>query len=508
MGAQMSRIVVIGNWHNAFVTAAGLAELGHDVTMLNHDETKPWPGYQELPKLNIHEPGLDESMRRSYECGRLHFANIMVGQDGQNTNGQPWSDVYSAHARISFTIKGVSTIGSSDRGVDTSERPILWLAIDTPLRDDDSPDVEPLMTALMAATRGPCERCGRITSGVECHQCSGKCVERASLLVIGSQVPIGFCDGCQKQTSIPVAYVPENFRLGASLDVWRNPDRVVIGATKEETHRAVAELLKGNRTDAPWDKIVFCDLPTAEMTKHATNAFLATSISLANELAKVGELYGVDNQIVAKALKMDSRIGNAAYVRPGLGFAGGTLPRDLRALQHRQFVAKERLNDDAAIDTPLVDAVLNVNEHVFQHVADTITAMRPEVVCLMGYTYKADTNTLRCSPANVIANEVRARNVNKKVIGYDPRMNGKTSEELALAGMGDNMHRSELPTRVGHIPGLVYVVVTPLPEFKKIDWVTTVPGIVYDLCSGVDKQAVLKAGLSYKAIWQPMEKVQ
>ena len=102
------------------------------------------------------------------------------------------------------------------------------------------------------------------------------------------------------------------------------------------------------------------------MIKHATNAFLATSISFANELARIGEKHLVDNQLVAAALKLDKRIGSRAYVAPGLGFAGGTLPRDLRVLQ--------QLGKASAVPTPLVDAVLEVNDSTAAAIFDSVAA--------------------------------------------------------------------------------------------------------------------------------------
>ena len=117
-----------------------------------------------------------------------------------------------------------------------------------------------------------------------------------------------------------------------------SPERVIIGATDDATRDRVESLLypKPEHPEIRLERrsrTIRCDLPTAEMIKHATNAMLATQISLANELAMIGEGHGADTQLVAKAMKLDPRIGRNAYVRPGLGFAGGTLPRDLRALQ-------------------------------------------------------------------------------------------------------------------------------------------------------------------------------
>jgi UDPglucose 6-dehydrogenase len=416
----MTHIAVIGVWHNAFVTAAGLAELGHRVTLVNSG-SEPWT---EFPTLGIHEPGLPDLLTSMRSAGRMYYANI----------GSMPDDV--AHVGV------------------------VWLAIDTDLKEDGSPDVRSLVAALDPS---------RFTG--------------APLIVVGSQVPIGFCGNVENKIARPVAYVPENYRLGAALTVFRSPDRLVIGATLESTRKEVAELLSGIPVMP-----LLCDLPTAEMVKHATNAFLATSISLANELAKVGEAFGVDNQFVARALKADTRIGPRAYVRPGLGFAGGTLPRDLHALRK---ASRTKLS--------LVEAVLGVNDDVIRHIADVVAGTSFFNVCLLGYTYKPDTDTLRCSPSKQLAVALRDRCL--RVVGYDPRMDCKTDTELLDSGFVGRDHERMW----GEFAADVFVVVTPLPEFRLLSWGYWSHGLVYDLCDGADRKAVLAAGLAYKAIWQPEE---
>ncbi len=415
-------IAVIGVWHNAFITAACLAQFGHHVTLVNPDE-EPWTSF---PKLNIHEPGLDELIEHMRLDGRLAFGNLHQPDNGH-------------------------------------EATVVWLAIDTPLRDDDSPDVEPLILAL--------------------DRCTDRFRE-ATLLVIGSQVPVGFCRTVEKRLGVRVACVPENMRLGSGLEDFRAPDRLVIGADGDAGTKCAMLL---HRVAAK--NTVMCDLPTAEMIKHATNTMLATQISLANELASVGELHGADNHAVAKAMKLDRRIGPYAYVRPGLGFAGGTLPRDLRALQ----MSGEPLS--------LIDAVFTVNDSVIARVAKTVAELRPRTACLLGYTYKAETNALRCSPAKTLVEALFFAGRSIEIVGYDPRMNGTSDAELTAINMSGR-HQREW----SGLEADVYVIVTPLREFRALDWSRHGQGLVYDLCDGVDRKAVLDAGLSYKAIWQPTEK--
>jgi UDPglucose 6-dehydrogenase len=442
-----TRIAVIGAWHNAFVTAAGLAELGHQVILV-HPEHKAW---KDMPRLNIDEPGLNDLVRNMVLADRLDFGTMR--RDGQ------------------------LDVALSEHHEDIRPWPhVIWLAVDTALADDDSPLTAPLFNIIHRV-----------------HETR----ETSQLLIVGSQVPVGFCREVNKaHPALGLVCVPENYQLGRALDVFRNPDRIVIGGFGE-AQGEVSAILRNISGFA--ERAVYCTWETAEMIKHATNAFLATSISLANELASVSAFVGADAQLVARAMKMDSRIGARAYVRPGLGFAGGTLPRDLRALQ----IA----TDESPVHLPLINAVLKVNDNVVEYIADEIVAMGAEVACIMGYTYKADTDALRRSPARELLRKIESHPAwcgHRHIVGYDPRMHHKTDAELAEAGMAERHLRVGLDA----VPEgkTVYVVITPLREFRAMPWKGRANSVVFDLCDGVDKKAVLAAGMSYKAIWQPMEK--
>jgi len=432
----VTRIVVIGSWQNAFVTAACMAKLGHAVVLLK-ESGEPWAF---RPSLNLKEPGLDELLDRSWVGsmpGMLHYGHL-------TTHAWKAGDV-------------------------------AWMAIDTPLGPDDAPLLEPLRQA-------------------------ASCVPAEHLLVVSSQVPVGFCSRLSKgPPSRRVVCVPENLRIGDGVRTFLEPDRLVIGGDADD--RAFVSSLLSGLPVTP----LLCDLVTAEMVKHATNAFLATSISLANELAWVGEAYGADNDMVAKALRADSRVGPRAYVKPGLGFSGGTLPRDLRALQ---AAAHSRAHRGAP--TQLIDAVCSVNDNVLHDVVEKILTYNARTVTLLGYTYKPDTDTLRGSPAIILCDQLRAAGLT--VHGYDPRMRGLPPsgirEAYAVEQLGVRRRDSMAPAVIPVAD--VYVVVTALPEFRALRWCPQqevgAPNIVFDLCGGVDPKSVLDAGLSYKAIWQPMQK--
>ncbi|MDR3607836.1 MAG: nucleotide sugar dehydrogenase [Oligoflexia bacterium] len=344
----------------------------------------------------------------------------------------------------------------------------VWMAIDTPVNERDEADTSPLLEAAEAL------KANRNTTGP---------------LIVSSQIPMGFSAELQRRTGLQVAYVPENLRLGKGIETFLTADRTVVGSDLPETGEAVHRLLSGFKTE-----FFFCDLVTSEMVKHATNAFLATSISFANELARIGEQMGVDNMKVAQALKLDKRIGKAAYVAPGLGFAGGTLPRDLRVLQ--------KFGETLHVPTPLVNSVLQVNESTASALEQVLSQAVAKSsgkgrVLILGYTYKAETDTLRRSSSLELAAALTAKGM--EVQGYDPDMNSKDLTPLR----GVIRHRAYWRDIDGPLD--VCVVMTPRPAFADLDWKSlTGKPLVFDTRAIVPAEKVLGAGLSYKALWQPV----
>ena len=348
---------------------------------------------------------------------------------------------------------------------------VVWVAIDTPVNEHDEADTSSVVALAEAVAR------------------NGAATE---MLAISSQIPLGFSTRLEASTGLKVAYVPENLRLGVAIANFLTADRTVIGAARRETAERLQELLRGFETE-----FLLCDLLTAEMIKHATNAFLATSISFANELARIGEAYGVDNQLVGRALKLDKRIGKQAYVSPGLGFAGGTLPRDLRTLQ--------KLGSAQGMKTPLVDAVLEVNETTAEALVFALRQylgdLRGAQILIVGYTYKAETDTLRRSPSLELATKLQREGAT--LWGFDPPMNVR---DLApLEGLVRHCRRwDEVDVRPDAI-----VIMTPRREFADLDWsaLAGLPGgentLLLDARAAIPPEAVRQAGFAYKALWQP-----
>jgi len=343
----------------------------------------------------------------------------------------------------------------------------VWLAVDTVVKEDDTSDLSSIEEILKY------DFSSRIKKG----------------LVVTSQVPLGFCQRYKNKFNI--SYIPENLRLGQGLETFLKCDRLVIGSDSTETLYDLKALL--NEVDG---EVILCDLNTSEMIKHATNAFLASSISLANQLAMIGEPYGVDNNLVGRSLRLDSRIGKKAYVIPGTGFAGGTLPRDLKSLQS--------LGANKGVSTELIDAILTINESALTSVVTCLSqhfiSLENKKCLILGYSYKEDIDTLRRSPAIELAKLLKEKKV--QIYGHDPRMNDKDLGELE----GLINHIDELSNLDSDLDACI--IVTAREEFHTLDW-RIIRGnsdkqiLLFDLDGNICEKALLKNGYTYKTLWQP-----
>jgi UDPglucose 6-dehydrogenase len=300
----------------------------------------------------VHEPGLDELLGRMIKIGRLRFTDSV--RDG---------------------LEGTE---------------FVFVSIDTPVGPDDDSDLRPIWQAVDEIGQG-----------------------RAAdlVVVITSQVPVGTCEQIAKRLGgrFEVAYVPEFLRLGTALNTFRNADRFVIGA---DDHKLATRL---NAIYKPLGRpIHITGIRSAEMAKHASNAWLATSISFINQIADLCEQTGADVNEVAAIMKLDRRVGANAFLSAGVGYAGGTLGREIRALQ--------KLATSAGISTDLFDAVDAVNQRRLIHVMERVRAIQPVLddisIAVFGLTYKAGTSTLRRSASLTLISELTTAGA--RVSAYDP----------------------------------------------------------------------------------------
>ena len=390
---------VVGLWHLGNVVAAGFAELGYSVVGVDDDPERI--ANLNAGKAPLFEPGLDDLLATGVASGKLRFT----------------TDYADAVRRASM----------------------VWLAYDTPVDDNDEVDLSCIRSAV---------------------QKIGKHLADGAVLVVHSQVPVGTCDeiAVALREGAPgrkfgVACVPENLRLGKALACFRKPAMVVIGSDQEDTGARVASFL----SDLPCPKVRM-NLRSAEMTKHAINSYLATCVSYINELANLCDAVGADASVVSAALRMDERVSPRAPLLPGgLGFAGATLARDLRALQG--------LGRRVGHPTHLFNAVLDVNEEqkriVYRRLRSLFGSLGGITVGILGLTYKTGTSTLRRSAAIEIARELKRAGAIVK--GYDPKA---AIEELR----GDDVVQFCSSPEEAVEGSNALVIVTEWPEFRDLDF--------------------------------------
>ena len=402
------KVCVLGLWHLGSVTAACLASVGHDVTGLDSNSGIVEKLQNAEPPVS--EPGLDGLIREGINAGQLRF--------------------------------------TSDAKIAISSAEVLWVTYDTPVDENDQADVEFVFEEVL-----------KLLSFLSID----------TTVLVSSQLPVGsirrFEDiSAEKypEKNIRFAYSPENLRLGKSLDVFLHPDRVIIGVRRQEDREILGELL-GSITD----KILWMSVESAEMTKHAINAFLGMSITFINEIASICENIGADAHEVETGLKSETRIGPAAYLSPGAAFAGGTLARDI-----------EFLKDIGSLNNlvnPLISAVRKSNdEHkkwIQRRLFAVLGGLKGKRIAVWGLTYKPGTNTLRRSLSVEMCNWLQEQGA--EIAVHDP-----SKCELPDNWLGEVV-RSKTPLEA--LEGAcALVIATQWPEYREIN-VSDVENIVGQL---------------------------
>lgn len=323
-----------------------------------------------------------------------------------------------ANGRLRFT---------TDRADALRDAEVLWIAYDTPVDDEDRADVDFV---------------ARQTKSLLPHAADG------ALVLISSQVPVGTTRTIEAETPrLHFAVSPENLRLGKAIEVFTHPDRVVVGVRSDADFERIAALL------APiTDRLVRMSVESAEMTKHAVNAFLATSVAFMNEIATICEKVGADAKEVERGLKSEQRIGPKAYLGPGAAFAGGTLARDIVFLS---AVGRER-----GVATKLIDSVKASNdEHrtwARRRLRELAGDLAGKRIAVWGLTYKPGTDTLRRSSAVELCEWLVAQGA--RVAAHDPVVR-------AIDVSGVELYPEPLDAVAG---AAALVVMTEWPHYRDI----------------------------------------
>ena len=350
-------VAVIGTGYVGLVVGACLAETGNDVSCADIDASKIESLRQD--RIPIYEPGLEDLVERNQSQRRLHFTTDVAG-----------------------------AISSAE---------VVFIAVGTPPDEDGSADLRHVLTVA---------------------ETIGRSITREVVIVTKSTVPVGTAERVREvvakfaQHPFHMCSNPEFLKEGAALDDFMKPDRVVLGAESDHARSVMTELYAPFvRTGRP---IIFMDIASAEMTKYAANAMLATRISFMNEIAALCERVGADVDLVRKGIGSDTRIG-PSFLFPGPGYGGSCFPKDVKALI--------RTAQDYGTTLGVLDAVEEANERqkrrLFEKLELALSGnLRGSHIAVWGLAFKPNTDDMREAPALVLIEALLAAGAT--VAAHDP----------------------------------------------------------------------------------------
>ena len=338
------KITIVGTGYVGLVSGACFAEMGVDVTCVDTDREKI--GMLREGRIPIYEPGLEELVRRNAAEGRLHFATDLA------------------------------------ECLDRSEA--VFSAVGTPPGEDGAAD---------------------LTHVLDVARTFGRHIRKYTVLVTKSTVPVGTARRIGQtireelrargeEVPFDVAANPEFLKEGAAIKDFMSPDRVVVGVESERARRLLSRLYRPFLINN--FRVLFMDIASAEMTKYAANAMLATRISFMNDIANLCERVGADVEMVRKGIGSDARIGTK-FLYPGCGYGGSCFPKDVKALA--------RTGREYGNPMRIVEAVDRVNEEqkkiVYDKLRRILGPLEGKTVALWGLAFKPETDDVRESPALV-----------------------------------------------------------------------------------------------------------
>ena len=357
------KIAVVGTGYVGLTTGTAFAEKGHDVVCMDVDE-------QKINNLNkgiipIWEPGLTTLVRGNAKAGRLTFTT------------------------------------SIEEAMQSSQ--VMFIAVGTPPGEDGSADLK--------YVRQVATDIGKALSAMRTRKNAYHVIVNKSTVPVGTGNLVRDIVAKHYKGEFDVVSNPEFLREGAAVEDCLNPDRAVVGTDSEKAQRVMKALFK------PFDcPVVFMDVRSAELTKYASNALLASEISFINSISRVAEVVGADVTKVAEGMKLDRRIGPHAFLRAGAGYGGSCFPKDVKALIH--------ISKQAGVDATFLQAVEDVNATQKASVVDKLEtllgkkSLKGKTVTVWGLAFKPNTDDMREAVAlTVIPKLVRK---GAKVIAHDP----------------------------------------------------------------------------------------
>ena len=429
------KITVVGTGYVGLVTGTCLAETGNHVCCVDIDERKV--NKLRNGQITIYEPGLEKLFERNLKEERLSFTTDLK------------------------------------EGLEDSE--IVFLALPTPPGEDGSADLKYVL-------------------GVADH--IGKLLKDYKIIIDKSTVPVGTAEKVHAAIAknyngeFDVVSNPEFLREGVAVEDFMKPDRIVIGTTSERAKVLLTELYgpyvrQGN-------PIIFMDERSAELTKYAANAFLATKISFMNEIAQMCERLGADVDMVRKGIGSDERIGKR-FLFPGIGYGGSCFPKDVKALV---YSAKE-----VAYDFAILDAVTEVNERQKIHLVSKIRRyfnndLAGKKFAVWGLAFKPNTDDIREAPALEIISALLVSGAS--VCAFDPEAVNNVKQIF-----GDRINFAE--TQYDCIENADALIIATewnefrTPDFDKILSLLKDP-VIFDGRNVFDVQVMEKKGFHYESI--------
>jgi UDPglucose 6-dehydrogenase len=440
------KITVFGSGYVGLVTGACLAEVGNQVICMDVDQRKIDQLKQGI--IPIFEPGLEEMVKENQAAGRLHFT----------------TDVKEA---VEFGL-------------------FQFVAVGTPPDEDGSADLKYVLA---------------VAKSIAEHMTDYK------VIVDKSTVPVGTADKVKNTVlavleqrgvdlEFDVVSNPEFLKEGSALDDFMKPDRIIIGTESNRSSELLKELYAPfNRSR---ERVINMDIRSAELTKYAANAMLATKISFMNELANLAERLGADIEHVRHGIGSDSRIGYS-FIYPGCGYGGSCFPKDVKAL--------ERTARDYGYHAELLSAVENVNDRqkhrLFEKIADHYQGdLKGKKFALWGLAFKPNTDDMREAPSRIVLEALIEAGAT--VQAYDPealheaqRIYGDQPAGLSYChNQADTLQNAD-----------ALIIVTEWKQFRSPDFdelqQSLTDKVIFDGRNMYDPKLVRQSGLQYYAIGRP-----
>jgi UDPglucose 6-dehydrogenase len=351
------KIAVVGLWHLGEIYSICLAGLGHKIVGI--DPKSDTVENLSCGKLPLPEPGLEDLLHKAQKNKNILFAT-------------DYSEIRACN--------------------------VVWITFDTPVDKNDNAKLETIFESVKKML---------------------PYINDYALLIVSSQVGLGvsekiinFIRTKRPELKFEYAYVPENFRIGESVDGFFNPKKIVIGTDSRKTFLKICRIFKGIKTE-----FLFMSSSSAEMVKEATNSYLATSLAFVFDIADLCEKMGANIVDVVKALRLDQRIGKNAYLGVSIGFSGATLGRALK------YLMQEGTN--LGVDIPVIRAVWRKNlkrkNVVIKKLSMAINSLNNKKVAFYGLTYKGGVTTLRNSRALEVIKEIESEG--SSIAIYDNNIN-------------------------------------------------------------------------------------